>query len=235
MLFRSVLSPSPVAMLNQKNSLKNSQFLTRMYANVNIYQGLKFRVDFGYLNYKNNESYFLPIVAQQDWSSMGQQTFSTLQTSDSKFRTTTLDFQLLYNATHGKHSIDAIIGYGTERNRNSIISHSYEDFPNDDVLNNVGSAAFAVEQSELIQKNGLNSFYARANYGFKNRYFGELSFRADESSRFGPKNRWGYFPAFSLGWIVNRESFLRDYSWIDNIKIRGSIGQIGRASCRERV
>lgn len=222
-----VLSPSPVAMLNQKNSLKNSQFLTRMYANVNIYQGLKFRVDFGYLNYKNNESYFLPIVAQQDWSSMGQQTFSTLQTSDSKFRTTTLDFQLLYNATHGKHSIDAIIGYGTERNRNSIISHSYEDFPNDDVLNNVGSAAFAVEQSELIQKNGLNSFYARANYGFKNRYFGELSFRADESSRFGPKNRWGYFPAFSLGWIVNRESFLRDYSWIDNIKIRGSIGQTG--------
>ena len=222
-----VFSPSPVAMLRQKNNLKNNQFITRLYANVNIYKNLKFRADFGYLNYNNNESYFLPIVAQQDWSSMGQKTVSTLNTNDSKFRTTTLDLQLLYNATHGKHTIDAIIGYGTERNHNSILRHSYEDFPNDDILNNEGSAAFAIEQSELIQKNGLNSFYSRINYGFKNRYYGEFSFRTDKSSRFGPKKSLGYFPSFSLGWIASRESFLRDYNWIDNLKFRGSIGQTG--------
>lgn len=222
-----VYSPSPVAMLQQKNKLENNQFITRIFANVNIFQSLKFRMEFGHLNYKNTSSYFLPKVAQQDWSEMGQPTFSTLQATESKYSTSTLDFQLLYNESWGKHSINAIAGYGTERNRNHILSSFYEGFPDDDVLNNVGSATFAVSQSELIQRNGLNSFYTRANYGFLNRYFGEVSFRADKSSKFGPNNRWGYFPAFSAGWIINRESLLKEQVWIDNLKLRASIGQTG--------
>ena len=51
--------------------------------------------------------------------------------------------------------------------------------------------------------------------------------RADASSRFHKDNRWGYFPSFSAGWRVSEEGFMKDIEWIDNLKIRGSWGQLG--------
>ena len=71
------------------------------------------------------------------------------------------------------------------------------------------------------------SYFARLNYSFKDRYLLEANFRADASSRFHKDNRWGFFPSFSAGWRISEEAFMEDIEWVDNLKIRGSWGQLG--------
>lgn len=71
------------------------------------------------------------------------------------------------------------------------------------------------------------SFFGRANYGFDDRYLATLTLRADGSSKFARGHRWGYFPALALAWRLSNEKFLRDYTWITNLKLRASIGMSG--------
>lgn len=103
----------------------------------------------------------------------------------------------------------------------------YQGFPNDDNLDNVGSAQSVLMYSDYVVKSGLNSVYGRLSYDYDSRYLLEVSMRADASSKFGPGNQWGVFPAVSTGWVINRESFMEKASWIDNLKMRLSWGQTG--------
>lgn len=71
------------------------------------------------------------------------------------------------------------------------------------------------------------SFLGRISYSYKNKYLIQSNFRADGSSRFSEKNRWGYFPSLSLGWKINEESFLKDVKAISLLKLRAGWGQLG--------
>lgn len=71
------------------------------------------------------------------------------------------------------------------------------------------------------------SYFGRANYTLNDRYLFTFTFRADGSSRFAPSHRWGYFPAGAIAWRVSEESFLEDVSWLSNLKIRASLGEVG--------
>jgi len=74
----------------------------------------------------------------------------------------------------------------------------------------------------------LMSYLARATYSFRDRYLATASIRADGSSRFGPENRWGWFPAFSAGWRICQEDFMADTrSWLDQLRVRVSWGITG--------
>jgi TonB-linked SusC/RagA family outer membrane protein len=73
------------------------------------------------------------------------------------------------------------------------------------------------------------SFFGRLNYKYKNRYLFQLSFRADGSSRFGPDNRWGYFPAGSFGWVTSEEKFFKKQQTMSFLKFRASSGLVGNA------
>ncbi|GAB3008615.1 TonB-dependent receptor [Niabella terrae] len=75
--------------------------------------------------------------------------------------------------------------------------------------------------------NRLNSYFGRANYGLLDKYLFTFTFRADGSSRFAPSNRWGYFPAAAFAWRMSDENFLKDVSWINNLKMRLSYGTVG--------
>jgi len=55
----------------------------------------------------------------------------------------------------------------------------------------------------------------------------EANTRFDGSSRFPPNNRWGVFPSVSLGWVLTKEHFLEKVSWLSNLKLRGSLGNLG--------
>lgn len=73
----------------------------------------------------------------------------------------------------------------------------------------------------------LLSYFGSATYGFDNRYFITGTMRADGSSRFGPNNKWGYFPAVSGNWIISNESFMKDVNWLSYLKFRASWGKNG--------
>ncbi|MGE5447546.1 MAG: SusC/RagA family TonB-linked outer membrane protein, partial [Bacteroidales bacterium] len=78
------------------------------------------------------------------------------------------------------------------------------------------------------QERSINSIFGRAGYSFRDKYYGELSFRYDGSSKFSKDYRWGFFPSASAGWRISEEGFMASYKEkIGDLKFRGSYGILG--------
>ena len=138
-----------------------------------------------------------------------------------------------YDKTFGKHSVAAVLGQTAIRSTSSNVGANARGlmYPYDEwkisVNNTVGQQADG-------NRNGwgswnsiaysLLSYFGRVSYNYDERYMAEVTMRADASSNFGPNNKWGYFPSFSLGWNAKNEEFLKDVSWLSALKLRGSWG-----------
>lgn len=75
----------------------------------------------------------------------------------------------------------------------------------------------------------------RASYTLMDKYIMNIAVRRDGSSRFGKNNKWGTFPSIALAWRINQEEFLRNVSWIDNLKLRLSYGIVGNQMVLETI
>ena len=75
--------------------------------------------------------------------------------------------------------------------------------------------------------NTLIGFFGRVSYGYDNRYNLMVSVRREGSSKFGNNNKWGTFPSISAGWTISNESFMKDVTWLDNLKLRAGFGITG--------
>ncbi|RYE22078.1 MAG: TonB-dependent receptor [Sphingobacteriales bacterium] len=127
-----------------------------------------------------------------------------------------------------KHDVDAIVGMSYQ-NYNSEYANVYgEQFPAQQ-LQKLASAGLIKGGTSVETNSSFLSYFARANYKFDNKYLVTLSGRADGSSVFGANNRYGFFPAASVGWIVSEESFLKGKSFVSFLKLRGSWGLTGNA------
>ncbi len=100
------------------------------------------------------------------------------------------------------------------------------------MINQFDQSKSSMTTSQLF-KSGYNtpnrilSYFARMNYTLLDRYLFTLTFRADGSSKFAPSNRWGYFPAAAFAWRVSEEPFMKNVSWLDDLKFRLSYGTVG--------
>jgi len=100
------------------------------------------------------------------------------------------------------------------------------DFPSD-FLRTLNSSATPLTSSGFKTSDGLVSFYSRLNYVLSEKYMFSASMRADGSSRFADKYRYGYFPSFSAGWRLSQEAFMQNMNFMDNLKLRASYGITG--------
>jgi TonB-linked SusC/RagA family outer membrane protein len=123
-------------------------------------------------------------------------------------------------------TLTATLGASTERNKTELNRVEGQGFSSP-VLHDVGSATTVVLYDGSRSASNLLSYFARANVNLAERYLASASIRADGSSRFGPNNRYGVFPAFSLGWVITQEPMLSGLSRIGSIKLRGSVGTTG--------
>ncbi|HEY4150051.1 MAG TPA: TonB-dependent receptor [Chitinophagaceae bacterium] len=87
-----------------------------------------------------------------------------------------------------------------------------------------GSATFS---SSISFPDRLNSYFGRLLYSFMDKYILTATIRADGSSKFTPANRWGYFPAAAVAWRVSQESFMKNVTWVNDLKIRAAYGAVG--------
>ena len=97
---------------------------------------------------------------------------------------------------------------------------------------NMGNAEKYPLENFYLPENGVAettaSFFFRIRYGYKSRYLLSASLRTDGSSKFAPKNHWGYFPAGAMAWRISEEPFMgKAQKWLDNLKLRLSIGMAG--------
>ncbi|MCG6187208.1 SusC/RagA family TonB-linked outer membrane protein [Maribellus maritimus] len=139
--------------------------------------------------------------------------------------TNTLSYDKVFDE---KHQLSVIAGYSFQENRLEQSNVTGEQFPNNDLWT-VNNAAEITNGGGSISQFAIESYFARLNYSYLDKYLLEVSLRRDGSSRFGADNRYANFPAVSLGWIVSDENFMRDMDWLSLAKIRTSYGFTGNA------
>lgn len=127
---------------------------------------------------------------------------------NSSFQTSNV---LNYNWAGKGHDITAMLGQEYVNRWNRSFSAAAANFPNDDIgLGDLSLGLPTAVSSSENYDDKLLSFFARFNYGFKDKYLFTASFRADGSSKFGKNNKWGYFPAFSAAWRLGEEEFIKN-------------------------
>ena len=135
-----------------------------------------------------------------------------------------------YNLRVNNHNFDFLAGTSFEDYRYQALSGSRKNFPSDALEDmNAGSkAGIDITNGGGMQSNRMLSYFGRINYNYAERYLLEMNMRADASSRFHKDHRMGYFPSFSAAWRISEESFMEDNkSWLDNLKVRASWGELG--------
>lgn len=127
-----------------------------------------------------------------------------------------------------KHSIEAMVGHEVSYSGNEYLLGQSKDFPFEDLKNdNLGLGATPSQVTTYKAENLRQSFFARAFYNYKERYMFTGTLRADASTVFSKKHKWGFFPSFSLAWNIAKESFMDNAAWLSNLKLRAGWGTVG--------
>ncbi|HSU50665.1 MAG TPA: SusC/RagA family TonB-linked outer membrane protein, partial [Segetibacter sp.] len=143
---------------------------------------------------------------------------------------------LNYNRTIAdKHVVTALAGYSYQYNVFSSFNVSNTGFINDIFQeNNIGAgtglgagATFRGGAGSSKEDNKLIAFFGRVNYAFSGKYLATFIIRREGSSRFGANNKWGNFPAASVGWNISKEKFMNNVDFVNNLKFRVGYGVTG--------
>ena len=218
---------SPIAWLD--NDLKvyrrNTNFTGLFGVDYKIIDGLVAKLSASYVNNNQNYDYFQKYFVYNE-NKKTDPNFHDERVY--KWERKTFEALLNYNKTFGQHTIGALAGWHAEAYDYKYWYTYRKNFPNNSVTDiNAGDVSTQQAQGYTRELNML-SWFGRVNYDFAGRYLFEANLRADASSRFADGHRWGYFPSFSAGWRVSEEAFMEGTkSWLSNLKIRGSWGQLG--------
>ncbi|BDC98547.1 SusC/RagA family TonB-linked outer membrane protein [Persicobacter psychrovividus] len=136
---------------------------------------------------------------------------------------------LNYKKKIGDHEISAMGGFTIQTNKVNSLGTGANGFLNDKIqLPSAATNTWVVQDDTYETQNNLVSTLARVNYAFRNKYLLSVSSRWDGSSRFGANNRWGYFPAVSVGWRLMEEPFMAQFrEVVSELKLTSSYGATG--------
>ncbi|GAO42493.1 SusC/RagA family TonB-linked outer membrane protein [Flavihumibacter petaseus] len=212
-----------VLMENYNVNTVTLRYIGSIYGEAQLAQGLKFKSSFSLDHNNYDESAYWNSKTSIGKASNGSATSAITQ------NTTWIAEQLLsYQKKFGLHNLIFLAGNTIQSNTIALTSADGQGFANDNYQ--LISSASVRNSSQGWTRSTLVSFFGRASYNFLNKYYAEATLRTDASSKFGANSRWGYFPAFSAGWRLKEEGFLRDVSWISDLKVRGSWGITGNQS-----
>jgi TonB-linked SusC/RagA family outer membrane protein len=189
-----------------------------------IIPGLIFKLAAGTNIVNTTQNFYAP-----SYTTNGFQTDGYASVGNSRTDIWQYEYTLNYTKRlHEDHYIDALAGYTTQTTKEETAIATATDFANDQLLyHNLQSGGKLQAPESRAWEARLNSVIGRVNYTFKNRYNLTATIRADGSSRFATDKKWGYFPSAGISWNVNREAFLEDSRYINDLKIRASVGTVG--------
>jgi TonB-linked SusC/RagA family outer membrane protein len=217
---------NPVAMLKERTrDGKSDDLVIALRTSLLITDGLKlenlvstFRSDWEENSYKTR---FYPNTPTGE-----------AEISNGKSINNLLETSLNYQTSFGDHNVQVVGGYSFQEYEDNASYIGNGGFDTDVFLyNNIAAGSYF--QSGLgdidSYKNGsrIISLFGRALYNYKEKYLASVSLRRDGSTKFGANNKWGLFPAVSLGWRLDQEGFIENVSWINNLKLRVGYGVTG--------
>ena len=242
-LASSLSIKNPLAARDQSGTNKiSSTFFNGSLAfkyNPSFLKGLALKFTSSYdLEYQNNKKFFTPFTLnvfdprnKSVTTNFGAGLGTDTQLTEGSVKTTRVTFQEQANymrTFNEKHNLNILFvaeqstwkTHGTGAYMRGFDFKELPDF-------NFGKES-PDKPTGYTQELPRVGFVGRINYDYEGKYLVEVSSRADASSAFSKENRWGYFPAMSLGWRISEESFIKNkYSFIDNLKLRFSAGILG--------
>ena len=123
--------------------------------------------------------------------------------------------------------MDAVAGISFERGISRSTRMNSQTYPDNDIYTNLGSAASISSWGNGYNASGLFSSFARINYKLMERYLFTFTGRYDGSSMFGSNNRYGFFPSGAIAWRISQEKFMKNLTFINDLKLRASVGTTG--------
>jgi TonB-linked SusC/RagA family outer membrane protein len=219
---------NPAGFLQERRDYNLRRTLASVFAEVTILDGLTYRAQV------NGDFLVGTYDAYGPRSNLSQT--ELLSGGGNAFRSTGFETTLLHESIltyrrkwAERHSLTLTGVVGTQSYTNNNYWISATNFPNDATTYD----AVQLAQNRAVFSNRsrerLDSYLLRANYGFRDRYFLDLTARADGSSKFGANNKYGFFPAIAAAWRVIEEPFLKDQSVLSDLKLRASYGVTGNA------
>ena len=185
-----------------------------------IAKGLTFSVQGGY-DYEQRPSYSF------NSSLVGPGAINSMSNSNTLHNYWQNTNNLSWQREFGKHSVSAMAVWEVSRAWDPVMQISGSNLSNETVgYWNVANAAVR-NASNSYTESSMASGIVRAGYDFDKRYFLTAAVRADGSSKFQGKNKWGYFPSAALAWDIAREKFMKNQKVIRQLKLRGSFGVSG--------
>lgn len=230
--------PNPVAMLelpNRYNDIFN--VFGNVFAQIKLYKGLSYRVQYSFERYHDTFKDFRPVYSStfSEDNLANQESKYNKETQLNNNSAVTSNYQveqrLNYNTTIGRHKLDAMVAMTYEKNSSEgINAFKRKALGNDEIYQILDAQTAGDNTSGGKETSSMLSYLGRINYVYDDRYLATVNFRADGSSRFAKRNRWGYFPSVSLGWRVSNEEFFKNLNienTISNLKLRVGWGQNG--------
>lgn len=200
-------------------------------------KSLKFRTNVGIdLNYYHNKAFYKNFGdddgsgSEIDKGTGRQNRPNGLDESRSEELTVTWNNTLNYVKTFDTHSVNLLVGSEFITNYQSSIGASRRRYEYDTetfTYIDFGGTSQDLWNGGSGSEWALMSYFASATYDYKIKYMFTANIRADASSRFAKKNRWGFFPSVSAGWKISEENFMQGLNWLSDLKLRVSIGQLG--------
>ena len=227
---------NPVARLYnaRHNNTADYRMLGNVFLEIKLLKELVFKTDVGATIRLRESKDFSPVTywnkgdKNQLINSLSE---SRGNTNDMVWNNTLTYTKLINNS----HNITVLAGTEAKSYSSKTINASVNNFTSEELDYRYLSAG---EGTRSNSSSGLNeytlfSLFSRINYSFADKYYIGAIIRKDGSSRFGPNNRYGYFPGINVAWRLSEESFLQDIGFIDDFKIKGSWGKTGNQDIRE--
>lgn len=223
---------NPVSLIdNNEDRAKTKILLANLRAELKLLPGLKYTVNVSVQDEQINRDVYYNHASALAQKQNGK-AIRNAYTNTKKI----LETYFNYDKQFGRSNLKLLAGYSwQEDRRNDGFQTSNQGFVTDALsYNNLGvgtlpAGAVPDYGTTTIDVYRFISFYARANYEYADKYLLQVSARQDGSSVFGANNRWGVFPAVSAAWRINQEPFLKNVSWLNDLKLRAGYGVTGNA------
>ncbi|MDO1449389.1 TonB-dependent receptor [Rhodocytophaga aerolata] len=224
--YRELANPLGLAAILNKTTYKRT--LANIYSDFSLLEGLTYRASFN-IDIENRlfDSYSpRSILSQVDLASGGGSAEKTNSNYLNLLHESILTYSKTFAAVHSLKFTGLFATQANQFNRNTIQASK---FPNDVTGNEAVQLAIDRTISSDRSKDRLDSYMGRINYGFRDKYFLDLTARYDGASKFGKNHKYGFFPAVSAAWRVIEEGFMQNITLISDLKLRASYGITGNA------
>lgn len=244
--FKGDGNPYGLMMTNTNNTNSSQKLLGDIYAEFQPVKNLKIKSIFGLNYYSSNSRSFTPLYKFSIYSYNQDHTTTSQNMGTGKTLTWTntasYDFKL-----NNDHAFSALIGMEAVRYSgvgmgasNWNLLSQFNDFEHAYLSNTTGQAHLDAD-GKVVETRSVSgapavdyrraSYFGRLGYNYKEKYILNATFRADGSSKFASGHKFGYFPSVSGGWTISSEDFMQSTSsWLDQLKLRASWGQVGNQS-----